>query len=308
VATRAEIERDITVATRQVQDVQNQVRRKCLKELADYTQRPVILYATAFGLHKYGGAPGLPFSITIEDIQGFMAALHGVKGTGLDLILHSPGGSLEAAEQIVNYLRAKFPHVRAIIPQSAMSAATMVACACNEILMGKQSALGPIDPQITMMGPEGPATLPAQAILDEFALAKAEILSDPRLAAVWIPKLQKLPHGFLKHCQTTIELAKERVASWLSDYMLHDAAASKIAANWLGSNTEHKTHGRPISAALAKSIGLNVVAMEDDQQLQDKVLSVYHATMLTFEKTNCVKIIESHEGKGFYVGLHTVKP
>mgnify|MGYP007070611830 CR=1 FL=1 len=51
-ATRAEIERDITVATRQVQDVQNQVRRKCLKELADYTQGPVILYTTAFGLHK----------------------------------------------------------------------------------------------------------------------------------------------------------------------------------------------------------------------------------------------------------------
>lgn len=304
-ATRAEIERDIAAATRNFQD---QVRRKYLKELADYTQRPVVLYATAFGLHKYGGAPGLPFSITIEDIQGFMAALHGVKGNGLDLILHSPGGSLEAAEQLVNYLRAKFSHVRAIIPQSAMSAATMVACACDEILMGKQSALGPIDPQITMISPEGPTTLPAQAILDEFSLAKREILSDPRLAAVWIPKLSRLPHGFLKYCETTIELAKQKVAGWLNDYMLHDPATSKRVADWLGDSTEHKTHGRPISAGLAQSKGLKIVPLEGDQQLQDKVLSVYHAVMLTFEKTNCVKIIESHEGKGFYVGLHAVKP
>ena len=304
-ATRADIERDIAAATRNFQD---QVRRKYLKELADHTQRPVVLYATAFGLHKYGGAPGLPFSITIEDIQGFMAALHGVKGDKLDLILHSPGGSFEAAEQLVNYLRAKFSHIRAIIPQSAMSAATMVACACDEILMGKQSALGPIDPQITMNSPEGATTLPAQAILDEFALAKREILSDPRLAAVWIPKLSRLPHGFLKHCETTIELAKQKVAGWLNDYMLHDPATSKRVADWLGDSTEHKTHGRPISAGLAESKGLKIIPLEGDQQLQDKVLSVYHATMLTFEKTNCVKIIESHEGKGYYWALHAVKP
>ena len=76
----------------------------------------------------------------------------------------------------------------------------------------------------------------------------------------------------------------------------------------MGSSAEHKTHGRPISAALARGQGLKIVPLEDDQLLQDKMLSVYHAVMLTFEKTNCVKIIESHEGKGFYVALHAMKP
>jgi len=33
-----------------------------------------------------------------------MAALHGLKNDKLDLILHSPGGSLDAADQIVQYL------------------------------------------------------------------------------------------------------------------------------------------------------------------------------------------------------------
>ena len=55
--------------------------------------------------------------------------MNGLRNDKLDLIIHSPGGSVEAAEQIVNYLRAKYAHIRAIIPHSAMSAATMIACA-----------------------------------------------------------------------------------------------------------------------------------------------------------------------------------
>ena len=84
-----------------------------------------------------------------------MSALHGLKGKVLDLVLHSPGGSLEAADQIVQYIRSKYEHIRAIIPQNAMSAATMIACACDEIVMGKQSAIGPTDPQITFPTPSG---------------------------------------------------------------------------------------------------------------------------------------------------------
>ena len=87
-------------------------------------------------------------------------SLHGLTGKELDLILHSPGGSLEAAEQIVTYLRSKYDNIRAIVPQNAMSAATMIACACDEIMMGKHSALGPIDPQITVPTQVGPFHIP----------------------------------------------------------------------------------------------------------------------------------------------------
>ena len=67
---------------------------------------------------------------------------------GLDLVLHTPGGDPTAAEGIVNYLHAKFGRdVRVIVPQMAMFAGTMLACSARSILMGKQSCLGPIDPQ-----------------------------------------------------------------------------------------------------------------------------------------------------------------
>jgi hypothetical protein len=101
------------------------------------------------------------------------------------LIRHSPGGSLEAADQIVQYLRSKFTHIRAIVPQNAMSAAMMLACACDEIIMGKRSAIGPIDPQITFPVQNGHFTAPAQAILAEFDEAQKAVIADPRTAVLW---------------------------------------------------------------------------------------------------------------------------
>lgn len=122
---------------------QDDVRRRYLKELNELTKRDTIIYATAFSSKRLPQLPSFLISLTSDDIQGFISALHGLNGKKLDLILHSPGGSLEAAEQIVSYLRSKYGHIRAIVPQNAMSAATMLACACDEIVMGKHSAIGP---------------------------------------------------------------------------------------------------------------------------------------------------------------------
>lgn len=230
-------------------------------------------------------------------------AIHGLKGNTLDLILHSPGGSFEAADQIVTYLRSKFSHIRAIVPQNAMSAATMIACACDEIVMGKQSAIGPIDPQVTLPSKHGHFTTPADAILRDFERAKAEIKADPKSAALWVKLLEALPHGVLTQCENVIELSKQRVEAWLRDYMKLDPTAAKDAAAWLGDANHHKTHGRPINLHLARERGLKVTELEPDQAFQDAVLSVYHATMITFESTTCVKMIENHQGKGAYVIL-----
>jgi len=243
-------------------------------------------------------------AVGLEDVQCFMSALHGMKSSELDLILHSPGGSMEAAEQIVLYLRAKYRHIRAIIPQNAMSAATMIACACNEIMMGKHSAIGPIDPQVTFPSSSGSFTAPAQAILDEFDQAKKEVAADPRTAPLWVMKIQGYPHGFLNMCQRTIDLSKDKVAEWLNAYMFQNLPEAgrpgRSIADWLGNAKEHRTHGRPIGIEIARAKGLNVVPLEADQALQELVLSVFHATTVTFDVTPCVKMIENHKAKGTF--------
>jgi len=46
-------------------------------------------------------------------------------------------------------------------------------------------------------------------------------------------------------------------------------------------------------------MGLIIENLEDDQEFQDLILSVFHATTHTFNGTNAVKIIENHMGKAF---------
>lgn len=278
---------------------QDAIRHKYLRQLHKLTKRDTVVYFSSWGVVRPYPVPQAGVSLWPDDIQGFMASLHGLRGHDLDLILHSPGGSLEAADQIVQYLRAKYQHIRAIVPQNAMSAATMIACACDEIVMGKHSAIGPIDPQMNING----AAIPAHAILQDFEKAKFDIISNPLLGNLWVPRLQQLPPGFLNLCEQTIQLAQEKVANWLSQYMFKGEATnpSREIAQWLGDFNEHKTHGRPIGIDLACSKGLKVKRIEDDSKLQEAILSVFHSTMVTFQATNCLKIIENQNGKGHYL-------
>ena len=120
------------------------VRRKYLRVMNEYTGRNVIAYYSGF-LQKSTGA----VSVDDNDKNAFMQTVYGLdKSKGLDLILHTPGGNTAATESIVDYLRKIFGNnIRAFIPQIAMSAGTMIALSCKEIVMGKQSNIGPIDPQ-----------------------------------------------------------------------------------------------------------------------------------------------------------------
>ena len=105
------------------------IRRKYIKKLSKKAGRNVIAYYSGW-LQK----PGIGNAeINDDDKNGFMATIHGLDRTkGLDLLLHTPGGNLTATESIVDYLRKMFGNdIRAIIPQIAMSAGTMIACSCS---------------------------------------------------------------------------------------------------------------------------------------------------------------------------------
>jgi len=300
---RSDIQSEILSYKNAGQDV---LRRKYLASLYKYTKRDTIVYSSAYASGK-GGVPPVTLSVSTGDIQGFMTTINGLKGSELDLILHSPGGSLEAAEQIVNYLRSKYSHIRVIVPQNAMSAATMIACAADVIIMGKQSAIGPIDPQITFPTQNGPFTAPAQALLDDFTQAKAEVTASPHVAPLWVSKMKDYPPGIFNICKNTLTLAKEKVSIWMQHNMFKTDADAKAKADaiaaWLGDAHYHKTHGHPISYDEAFARGMKVERLENDQILQDRVLSVFHASAVTFNVTNCVKMVENHKGKGWFVQI-----
>lgn len=144
--------------------------------------------------------------------------------------------------------------------------------------------------------------MPAQAILDQFDLAREEC-KDPAKLGAWLPMLSQYGPALLKQCENALALAEELLTEWLARWMFKgrkDAVnkAGSIAAK-LRDHGSFKSHGRHITRDRAEAMGLVIIPLESDQPFQDLVLSVFHATTHTFSGTPCVKIIENHLGKAF---------
>ena len=291
------------------------VRRRYLRNLADYTKNNTIVYETA-GFSPPQGAGPADVAISLDpDMAAFMEVVHGLpRDKPIDLILHSPGGTAEAAEAIVRYLRGRFPGLRVIVPVAAMSAASMMSMAADEIVMGSHSQLGPIDPQITIATPEGPRSAPAAAIIQQFEEAQEDLMKNPGHTAAWLPILRSYAPALLQICQDAEKLSKAIVAEWLGTYMFcgqTDASTkAKDVANFLGEYKTFKSHARGIDRDTLRGLGLRVTSLEDDQLLQDLVLSVHHAISHLIDRTGTTKIVENHMGKAWIrrMGLIPVPP
>ena len=274
------------------------VRRKYLKQLNEYTGRDLILYASGW-LQKPEVSPDVA-SIVDEDIHAMMEVTFGLRGPDVDLILHSPGGSPEAAEAIVSYLRSRFTHIRVIVPLLAMSAATMIVCAANEIFMGKHSFLGPTDPQLLLSTPLGVRLVPAQSVLEQFDKAQRDGL-DPAKLSAWLPMLAQFGPDLLVRCEHALDMSKDLVRGWLKSYLfINQADGEKKAAqvsDWLASHAIFKSHSRHLSREQLIENDLQVKEPEGDKKLQDLSLSVFHAATHTFTGTPAVKLVENHLGK-----------
>jgi hypothetical protein len=269
------------------------LRRKYLRNLHEETKRNVITYYS--GWLQKGGFPVA--GINDEDKNGFMTTINGLdRSLGLDLVLHTPGGETAATESLVDYLRKMFKgDIRAIVPQIAMSGGTMIACACKIILMGKQSSLGPIDPNF--------GGIPAHGVIEEFKKAHEEIRQDPSKIPVWQPIIAKYSPAFIGECQKAITWSEQLVRDWLATGMLagDEKRADKInrIIQELGNHALTLSHARHLPAETCSAMGLRIEMMEDKQSLQDAVLSLHHAYMLTLSQTGALKIIENQQGAAF---------
>lgn len=275
------------------QSAHDTVRRKYLERLFKETNRNVIAYYSGW-LSK----PGLDGTqITDEDKNGFMMAVHELdRSRGLDLILHTPGGELNATESIVDYLYRMFKSdIRAIVPQIAMSGGTLIACTSKQIVMGAHSNLGPIDPQV-----QG---VPAIGVIEEFKNAAKEIEKEPSKVHVWQPILSKYHPTFLSQCQHAIDHSSEVAKEYLEKIMFENdpdrERKSKKIVNGLTDYSGNKSHARHIHINECSSLGLKVAILEKDQDLQDSILSIHHAYMISLMNSKSFKIIENHLGRAF---------
>lgn len=280
------------------------VRRKKLTELEAHTKRPVLVYAVDFLNTSKVRAAGEHIQIELSDKDGLFEITNALTDNGVDVILHSPGGSPDAAESLVEMLRNKFSSVRFIVPNIAKSAATMMAMSGNSIVMDANAELGPVDPQLVFRKGDGSVVqAPAQAIVDQFEEAQILIGKDPKKLPAWLPILQQYGPSLYKEARNALDLAPRLVEDWLRAYMFADQPdgpkkASDIAS-YLGNHNEFKSHGRRIGRKALKERGVVITDLESDPELHRRVLGLYFAIIHTFNG-GAFKLFENSRGQGHF--------
>ncbi|MBI3576156.1 MAG: hypothetical protein HY083_10990 [Gammaproteobacteria bacterium] len=101
---------------------------------------------------------------------------------GVDLFIHSNGGSGTVPWRLVSLIREYAKHLAVLVPNRAFSAATLVALGADEIVMHRMGCLGPIDPSVSNIfnppNPQNPgqrAPISVEDVTAYFKMVKDEV-------------------------------------------------------------------------------------------------------------------------------------
>jgi ClpP class serine protease len=145
-------------------------RQSAIRQIQDRTGRRLICYVS-------GAGPQC--AIDSNDVAPFVDLLHNVpENHDLDLLLHTNGGSIDAAERLMGMLRSRvgIAELRIIVPDSAKSAGTLMVLGADSVVMSDMSELGPIDPQAYLSG----KWQSVQHYLDAYEEHSESLKSEPR--------------------------------------------------------------------------------------------------------------------------------
>ena len=179
---------------------------------------------------------GFPIArfIDIQDSEDLLRAIQLTDSSiPIDLILHTPGGLVLAAEQIALALQKHSAKVTVFVPHYAMSGGTLIALAADEIVMGEHAVLGPVDPQLGQS--------PAASILKVLERKPIAEVDDQTII------LADVAEKAIRQV--------ERVVQDLLDDRMPVEDATKLART-LATGTW--THDYPITVAEARELGLPV--------------------------------------------------
>lgn len=264
------------------------IRRKLIEEIQNKTKRKLVTYVANFG------SPA--GNIIHDDVLLLYDVLKSIEfPKELDILIHSPGGIVEAAEKFVSLLREHVTSFRVIIPDMAKSAATLISLSSDEILMSSIGELGPIDPQINIgVDPTTgqPIFRPAWSYLNSLDRLEDELIKNRRNPTIIIPLVGKIDPTLMDVARKAIVYSETLAQSWLEKYMKLNTEDAKRIAKHLADASLHLTHGRTIRYTDAKNIGLNVNKLDDT--LWDLVHELYIRSRSVL-RGNVAKIIESEK-------------
>ena len=222
-------------------------RQTLIKEIQETTKRLLLCYVS-----------GDERGIDAKDTMPFVDLLHKVPcDRDLDLLLHTSGGSVDAAEKLMGMMRRQVgsASLRIIVPDFAKSAGTVMVLGADSVVMSDMSELGPIDPQTIISG----RWQSVQNYLDAYQTYSNLLRIDPDNIVARI-MLGKIDPATIKSFEAARERARQAAENLLKRGMFREEGNWTKTVTELLDTTRWKSHGQMISWEDAQDpqIGLKV--------------------------------------------------
>jgi len=264
-------------------------RRNLIEQVEQITKRKLIVY--------FANISHPQSTIGKDDIEPFQEMIYDCiksKKKGIDLFLQSGGGDIDSAEKIVTLIRRQVQTLRVIVAERAKSAATLIALASDEIVMGDTSELGPIDPQIVIPTPTGHMMYPAQSFLDGLRRIMDETQQVGMLNPVYYPILSNLNPALIDFCVKAIERSKQFARNWLEQYMCkQDPSKAEQIASQLCDAQRYASHGAVIDWKEAEALGLKVRYVPPTNQLWEAIWRLHTSYEVFVRRQQIPKVYET---------------
>jgi ATP-dependent protease ClpP protease subunit len=234
-----------------------------IKDYQNLTKRKLVVYNALFA-HP----AGIIMNEDAELIENVLRSCDTTVFDGLDLMIHSPGGMPDAAGDLIRVCRTYFTSFRVVVPNMAMSAATVLAMGSDEILMSETSKLGPIDPQMIFQTKDGAFMRAAKSFIDAFSslVKEANALAGAgQPIAGHLHLLTKQDPSWIIECirarNATTALARRVLKSGMLKAKSEQEVEAVVASFLARGDSE--SHGSRISAKEASEMGLVVTIVNN---------------------------------------------
>ena len=276
-------------------------------------------------LFVYAGAIGKPIPdipLSMDDYYIVFDMLKDVNADNLDFYIETPGGSGEAVEEIVRFIRNKFSNIAFVVSGEAKSAGTIMVLSGDEILMTNSGSLGPIDAQVKI----GRSVISAYDYIEWVKEKREEAEKTGKLNPFDATMVAQISPGELSGVHHTLKFAEDLVVEWLPKYKFKNwnvtetrkipvteemkKKRAREIANELMNHARWRSHGRSIkiSDLESESIGLKIIKVDDDSQLRDIVYRIQTICRLLFAGTTTYKIFATEKEKIFKQAVHVGVP
>ena len=247
-------------------------RRKIYQEIEQHRNRPLLVYVTSKrdGVQAAMATEALPY--IIEQLDNLPS-----DSTQLDFLIVSYGGDPMVAWRIMSLIRQRVSNVAVLIPQSAYSAATLLALGANEIIMHPNGHLGPVDMQVTTINEVGRrksfSTEDISAFLD-FVRDNLSITDQRHIRKLFemvCNEVGSLGIGFTaRSSRLAVDLGERLLALHMKD----DEGRTKLRSIVENMSRKFQSHAYPVNRTEALEMGLPI-NKDQDKKLESLMWNLW---------------------------------